>query len=253
MKKLSNDFFINSIVFDIEPIKAIKQKADNVGKQDNSNILLNKILSTLDDFVIEFNSMQFFDDYIAQNIYNIVDYIRDNYVYNNIEIKQKVYESCNKILSGVNNYFGANSNSFYLDQFNARGIFLDCSNKVNEFNIPDTVKDDIRSSLSFDNFFYDILVKKRKDISDRTIETCIMNTMFMYSVNYFYIELCNSKYSDFDHYKILENNLALKEILLANKKIINSLNFKLGYDKKYAKTKCLIKSTNQLLNDIRWS
>ncbi len=204
LKKLSDDFFINSIVFDIEPIMAIKQKDDNFGKNDNSNIFLDRILNTLDSFVIEYNNMQFFDDYMAKNIYNIIDYIKDNYSYNTVGSKQKVYDTCNKILTGVNSYSGTNNNIFYLEQFEARRIFFDCSSKVNEFNIPDTIKDSIRSSLSFDYFFYDILIKNRKDVSNSTMQLLIMNTMFMYSANYFSFQLRNSEYSNCDRCKIIK-------------------------------------------------
>lgn len=240
-KRILDTFFINSIVFDDNPIKVIKQNL-NQGNTNNSNIIFDRILYLLDAFVNEYNDMQFLDDYMVQNIYNIVDYIRDNYVYIGGS-KQKIYEFRNKILSGINNYFGANDNSFYLDQFNKRGVFLDCSNNVDEFNIPDTIKKDIQVSLSFDNFFYDILIKDRKNIPDKTIDILVMNTMFVYSVNFFRFE-CPS---------LLEQNIVLKEVLIANKKIINSLNFKLGINKECDKTKCLIKSTKQLLNAIRWS
>lgn len=245
LTKFANDLFINSIVFDINPIKVIKEKAaeyKNVEK-DNSNILMNRVLSTLTDFVIEYNGMQFLDDYIVQNIYTTINYIKDNYNYSGIEEKQKIYDLRNKIISMLNNYFGDNNGIFYLSQLDARKIYLDCSYKLDEFNIPDTIKQDIQSSLSFDSFFYDILIRDRENVSDKTIDILTMNTMFMYSVNYFWIE-CSD---------ILEKNMILREILLKNKKIINSLNFKLGFkEEEYDKTKCLIKSTKQLLNDIRW-
>lgn len=244
-KKIPDTFFINSIVFDDNPIKVIKQKADEYKniEEDKNNILFDRVLITLDAFVNEYNNMQFLDDYMVQNIYTIINYIKDNYNYSCMEVKQKVYDLRNKIIVILNNYFGANDNSFYLDQCNKRGIFLDCSNNVDEFNIPDTIKKDIQVSLSFDNFFYDILIKDRKNIPDKTIDILVMNTMFVYSVNFFRFE-CPS---------LLEQNIVLKEVLIANKKIINSLNFKLGINKECDKTKCLIKSTKQLLNAIRWS
>ncbi|MCI9434616.1 MAG: hypothetical protein HFI86_05045 [Bacilli bacterium] len=245
-RKILDTFFINSIVFDNNPIKVIKEKTDeykNIDK-DNRNILMNRILSTLTDFVIEYNGMQFLDDYMVQNIYTIINYVKDNYNYSGIEDKQHVYNLRNKMISMLNNYFGDNNGVFYLSQLDLRKIYFDCSYKIDEFNIPDTIKDSIRSSLSLDHFFYNLLIRDRENISDKTINTLKMNTMFIYSVNYFSIECSN----------VLEKNMVLKEILLANKKIINSLNFKLGFKKEeYDKTKCLIKSTKQLLNEMRWS
>lgn len=239
MKNPIDSLFINSIVFSDDPIKVINQKNDN----NSSNILFDKILVTLYDFVIEYNNMQFFDDYMAKNIYTIINYIKDNYAYSCIEDKQKVYDLRNKIIRIVNKYLGNNNDNFYLSQIDYRKIFLDCSNKLNEFNIPDTIKQNVHDSLSLDGFFYDILIKDKKNISDKTFDILIMNTMFIYSVNFF----------RFEYPELLDNNILLKEILLTNKKIIDSLSFKFGFNKKYDKTKCLIKSTKQLLNEIRWS
>lgn len=246
LTKFSNALFINSIVFNNNPIKVIKQENDeNINnKNADPNILMDRILNTLTDFVIEYNGMQFLDDYMVQNIYTIINYVKDNYNYSGIEDKQKIYDLRNKIISMLNNYFGDNNGIFYLLQFDSRRIYLDCSYKIDEFNIPMTIKDSIRSSLSLDRFFYNLLIRDRKNISDKTIDILKMNTMFIYSVNHFSIE-CSD---------VLEKNMVLKEILLTNKKIINSLNFKLGIRKEeYDKTKCLIKSTKQLLNEIRWS
>ena len=76
MQKNFNDFLINSIIFSDKPINIIESFNVN-------NVFLDEISYLLNDFVSTYNNMQSLDDYMIENAYDVIDYIRFNYKYNN--------------------------------------------------------------------------------------------------------------------------------------------------------------------------
>ena len=223
---------INSLVFEDEPIKVMKQY--------NNNESLDKILELIQNFIMIYNDFQSFDDYMAQNIYDILNYIRYNYNYRNQEEKNKKYECYRICISQLNNRLQVNSEEFYMSQFLARGMNFDYIKKLGSYMLPDTIKENIRASLCFDKFFYDILTKNPQNVSNSELSILIMNTMFIYSTNYFYLECPD----------ILNNNFILKQVLMENKKILTNNKLK-NHD--YEITKSLKKCNKYLLKEIRWS
>ena len=223
---------INSLVFEDEPIKVMKQY--------NNNESLDKILELIQNFIMIYNDFQSFDDYMAQNIYDILNYIRYNYNYRNQEEKNQKYEFYRICISQLNNRLQVNNEEFYMSQFLARGMNFDYIKKLGSYMLPDTIKENIRSSLCFDKFFYDILAKNPQNVSNSELSILIMNTMFIYSTNYFYLECPD----------ILNNNFILKQVLMENKKILTNNKLK-NHD--YEITKSLKKCNKYLLKEIRWS
>lgn len=235
MKNLNDQFFINSLVFDIEPLKIIKQYQDNYS--------LDKILDLIKDFIVTYNDFQSFDDYMAQNIYDILNYIRYNYKYSNLEQKKEKFEIFSFCLSQLNNRMNTNSEDFYMSQFISRGMNYDYFLLFKQYILPDDIKENIRASLCFDKFFYEIISKNISNVSNSEMELLIMNTMFIYSVNYFYLE-CP---------EILDNNMLLKKVLIENKKILSNFKLRFLNNTKYETTNSLKKSTKFLLKEFRWS
>ena len=115
---------INSLVFEDEPIKVMKQY--------NNNESLDKILELIQNFIIIYNDFQSFDDYMAQNIYDILNYIRYNYNYRNQEEKNQKYEFYRICISQLNNRLQVNNEEFYMSQFLARGMNFDYIKKLLE-------------------------------------------------------------------------------------------------------------------------
>ena len=69
MIEKKDKFFINAIVFDENPIMIIEQ-------YNTDNSFFDKLLTLLNYFIENYNSMQSFDDYMVKNNIN---YKRSNY------------------------------------------------------------------------------------------------------------------------------------------------------------------------------
>lgn len=231
MIKKTNNFFINSIVFDENPIRIIEQYKIN-------NLFFDEILILLVNFINDYNDMQMLDNYMVQNIYEIISYIKYHYDYNSVEDRKNKINIYNNLITKLNNNFNTNSEIFYINQYLSRGINSDYNYTFSEFFVPEELKKIVRISLCYDNFFYEILNKQRKNISESEFSILVMNSLFIYSVNYFYLE-CPS---------ILENNSILKEVLIKNKKILNS-----PFIKNKTDSQSLKKYSKKLFNKIRWS
>ncbi len=197
----------------------------------------------IDDFILVHNDMQAFDDFVVNNLYGIINFIRHNYEYTNDSEKEIKYQFYNDLISRLKNALRNNDDEFYKQQFNERGIYLDYKFNIDKFIMPEQLRDEVRCSLSFDNFFYDILTKRIENVSQSEKEMLTMNTLFLYSVNFFVLECPN----------ILDKNLLLKYVLLENKKIFESFKFRLGLNHEYEKTNCLVKSSKQFLKEFGWS
>lgn len=234
MKEQIDDFLINSIVFDDEPLKVMKQYKDSES--------LDKIMELIKDFIITYNDFQSFDDYIANNIYEIIAYIKYQYNYINENQKKVKYEIFNECIRNLNNRLQTNNEEFYMSQFFNRRMDIDyvIDNYANI--LPEEIKQNIRASLCFDKFFYEILSKEQKNISDSEFSILVMNTMFIYSVNYFKTE-CP---------ELLYNNIILKNVLIENEKNIINLKSQFQSYNGYEKPNSLKKCSKQLLKEIRW-
>ena len=95
MQKNFNDFLINSIIFSDKPINIIESFNIN-------NVFLDEISYLLNDFVSTYNNMQSLDDYMIENAYDVIDYIRFNYKYNNLKEKNFKYTFYNNIITKLN-------------------------------------------------------------------------------------------------------------------------------------------------------
>lgn len=232
MIEKKDKFFINAIVFDENPIMIIEQ-------YNIDNLFFDKLLTLLNYFIENYNSMQSFDDYMVKNILDIINYIKCNYKYDSAIDKKNKYDIYNNAIISLNNSLQVNSEYFYISNGLARGILSGYDYKFNNFFVPKNIKQIIRTSLCYDNFFYDILTKERKNVSDSEISILVMNELFIYSVNYFRLE-CP---------KILENNSILKQVLIENKKFL--FEFKNLDDKDFYTLKNLKKSSKKLLKEIR--
>lgn len=246
LQEKTDEFFIHKIVFNEQPIHAIK----NAKNDQINNEYLDSLLVLIDDFILVHNDMQAFDDFVVNNLFEIINFIKYNYNYSNNNDRQIKYQYYNDLISRLNNALRTNNDAFYRQQFIDRGIFWDFKFHDDNVYLPDELRHEVRISLCYDNFFYDILTKKIDDVSKSEKSKLIMNTLFLYSVNYFYY---NCK-------EILENNELLKQVLLENRKIMRSVRFNLGLNYKYEgvnhryeKTNCLIKSSKQILKEFRWS
>lgn len=224
MLKDFNKFLINSIIFSDEPINTINNYNIN-------NIFFDKILYLLDEFVITYNNMQMIDDYMSQNIYDVVNYIKFNYNYNNSSEKNVKYNFYNNIITKLNNALKINNEIFYISQIIDRGMFVD----YNEPILPEKLKEEIRYSICFDKDFYEMLSKTDYQTKQLDYSKLVMNKFFLYSVHYFLLECPD----------ILENNNLLKQVLINNLKETRKifLNKNDTNIKKYSKN---------LLNNIRW-
>ncbi len=236
MKEKSDEFFINEIIFNEDPIKIIRQKKIE-------NRFLESLLVLIDDFLLVYNDIQAFDDFVIQNVSNVINFIRNNYNYYDEGDKKIKYQCYNDLILRLNRGLRTNNDDFYKQHFIMRGIDLDYKFDIDNFCMPEQLRDEVRLSLSLDKFFYDILIKRIENVSQSEKSMLTMNTLFLYSVNFFRLE-CP---------EVLEKNLILKNILLNNKKIIESFSFRLGLNCGYEKTNCLVKSSKQLLKEIRWS
>lgn len=236
MKEKSDEFFINEIIFNEDPIKIIRQKKIE-------NRFLESLLVLIDDFLLVYNDRQAFDDFVIQNVSNVINFIRNNYNYYDEDDKKIKYQCYNDLILRLNRGLRTNNDEFYKQHFIMRGINLDYKFDIDNFCMPEQLRDEVRLSLSLDKFFYDILIKRIENVSQSEKSMLTMNTLFLYSVNFFRLE-CP---------EVLEKNLILKNILLNNKKIIESFSFKLGLNCGYERTNCLVKSSKQLFKEIRWS
>lgn len=235
MREKSDEFFINSIVFNEQPITVIEQDEIN-------NQYLDSLLVLIDEFLIVHNDKQAFDSFVIQNACSVINFIRNNYNYDNENDKKIKYQKYNDLILRLNGGLRTNSDEFYEQHFFERRIYLDYKFHNNTFYVPEQFRDYVRLSLSLDKFFYDILNKRIENVSESEKSMLTMNSLFLCSVNYF----------KFECPELLEKNLILKRILLDNKKIIESFKFRFGLDSKYEKTNCLVKSSKQLLKEIRW-
>ncbi len=229
MKENYNEIYINSLVFNDDPIEIIKQSNEH-----NYDILI----ENLNIYINQMKNMQFLDEYMKENIYNIINYIRENYNYSDKEDKKNKYELYNSLVQTINTSLQTNTDYFYLSQSLERGIYIEYGLKDTDISVPEKLKNDIRNSLSYDKYFYDILTKNNLDCSTDQFKELIMNVLFLYSVNYFKMESP----------EILTNNYLLRSVLLANKKIIESFEYK--FNSKYEKSKSLKKYTKTLLKEI---
>ncbi len=228
MQKNFNDFLINSIIFSDKPINIIESFNIN-------NVFLDEISYLLNDFVSTYNNMQSLDDYMIENAYDVIDYIRFNYKYNNLKEKNFKYTFYNNIITKLNSALKINSEAFYLSQIINRQIFIECDFDIDELILSEKVKDEIRHSLCCDKNFYEILSKPNYQIKQYDYSKLVMNKFFLYSVNYFLLECPD----------ILKHNKLLKDILLNNLKETK----KLFLDKKDSNIK---KYSKKILNNIRW-
>ncbi len=236
MKDKINEFFINSIIFNEQPIVVIKQEKIN-------NEFLDSLLVLIDDFLLVHNDKQAFDDFVIDNVADVINFIRNNYNYYTEDDKKNKYQIYNDLILRLNGALRTNDDAFYKQQYIERGIDLNYKFDIDNFDMPEQLRDDVRLSLSLDKFFYDILTKRIENISQSEQAMLTMNPLFLCSVNSF----------KFECPELLEKNLVLKQVLLNNKKIIESLKFKLGLNPEYENTNCLVKSSKQLLKEIRWS
>lgn len=236
MKEKFDEFFINSIIFNEQPIVVIKQEKIN-------NEFLDSLLVLIDDFLLVHNDKKAFDDFVICNAADVINFIRNNYNYYNENDKKNKYQIYNDLIIRLNRALRTNDAAFYAQQFFERGIYLDYKLDTDNFDMSGQFIDSVRLSLSLDKFFYDILTKRIDNVSQSEQDMLTMNTLFLCSVNSF----------KFECPELLKNNLVLKQVLLNNKKIIGSLRFKLGLNHEYENTNCLVKSSKQLLKEIRWS
>lgn len=223
----SDKFFLNSIIFD----ENLSNDMINIYK--NNYIYVDKILLLLKNFVITCNDMQMMDEYMQHKIYLIINYIRNNYKCINQKEKVDKYNLYNEIIVNLNNSNQINSEIFYILEFRNRGMNYDYKFKSNEYKLPEHIKNYIRKSLYCDKYYFDVLSKNEKNISDIRCFDLVMNPLFIYSVNNFLLE-CP---------KILEQNSLLKKILIYNIKNSNIFIYK---------QKGIKISSKKLLKEIRW-
>lgn len=233
MKEKYNKYLIESIVFDNEPIKILKQNQISLEYYD-------ELIKQLGIFITNNNKMSSFDDYLLNNTYDVITYLRENYPYKDFESKSRIYDYYNYFIQTLNVAEKYNSTWFYLQQSLERGIYIDYNLKMEDEYVPSMAKEDIKASICCDNTFYNILTKNENYVSNSEYKMLVMNPFFLYSVSFFLCECPD----------ILEKNSILKKVLIENNKVIHSLKY--IADSEREKFKSLEKNSKVLLKDIRW-